>query len=228
MNFEKVFKGWIDRDIPFESVDPEAKWHQIIRYATRYVNLVETGTAQGVTTEVLAKFYKRVWTIELARDYYDAAQVRLGQYPHVKQILGSSATCLQDVVDEVAGPAVYFLDGHYSGPGTGQDFDIDTPDIPIMKELEILAKEKWPNVIIIDDARLFKGQEHYDKLGKLLGRSPEHPSFEDLQEVVKSLPTESYIYRELDSFIIEPLKPRPERADIHASFVPRTTKVQGS
>ena len=221
MNFEEAFTDWLDKDIPFESVDPEAKWHQIVRYADRYVNLVETGTAQGVTTEKLAEYYDRVWTIELAEDYYYAARERLKQYNYIKQYLGSSATLLQEVVDEINGPAVYFLDGHYSGPGTGQDENIDTPDTPIMKELEILAKSEHPNVIIIDDARLFKGQEHHDE------RFAQYPSFEEIEEIVATLPVESKVYRELDAFIVEPLVSRPKRLQMGLKAVPKSTKVKG-
>ena len=220
--YKESFDQWLDKEIPFESVDPEAKWHQMCRYSSRYINFVETGTAHGVTTEVVAKFYPRVWTIELAEDYYTSAMARLGKYSHVKQLLGSSAARLQEVVDEINGPAVYYLDGHYSGPGTGQDNDIDTPDTPIMNELEILAEQPHPNVIIIDDARLFKGEEHHDE------RFAQYPDFGTIESLVESLPVESKVYRELDAFIVEPLKPRPERKLMSAGFVPPTTRIQGS
>lgn len=198
MNFQHSFEEWLEKDIPFESVDPEAKWHQIVRYADQYENVVETGTAQGVTTGVLAAHFKKVWTIELREEYYNTARVTLKDIKNVKMVKGSSAQKLLDVIKQVNAPAVYYLDGHYSGPGTGQDFNIQTPDTPILVEMEALSRSKYNNVVIIDDARLFKGQEWNDH------RFAQYPDLETLGEIVDRFKVPSTIWRELDAFIVEP------------------------
>lgn len=201
LKFKHEYDLWLGEDIPFESVSPEVKWHQLIRYSDRFDYLVETGTALGVTTEVLANYFQKVWTIELSEDYFRGAKVRLDVLDNVKMLLGSSASVLVSVLRELneLGPAVFFLDGHYSGPGTGQDYTLDTPDTPVVQELSLLADSVLPNVVIIDDARIFKGEEWSDE------RFDQYPSRKTLEEIVSRFKVPSLLRRELDSFIVEPV-----------------------
>ncbi len=197
-NFKRFFDLWVDKEIPFISVDPEAKWHQLLRYSDKYNNFVETGTATGVTTELVSKFYKSVYTVELSTAYYSVAKNRLGKYNHVHQYLGSSASVLKDIVSSLTAPAVFYLDGHFSGEGTGRDLTISTPDTPVVLELESIAKSKYENIVIIDDARLFEGEEWHSE------EFAQYPSFEELRDISKTFHYKNKIYRELDAFIIEP------------------------
>jgi hypothetical protein len=58
-------------------------------------------------------------------------------------------------------PALFWLDGHYSG-GVTEKADIETP---IMKELEYIFTHPVKNhLILIDDARLFIGKRDYPTL----------------------------------------------------------------
>ena len=198
MNYLSSYLDWEGEVIPFESIDAEAKWFQLVRYAEDFNVAVETGTALGHTTEVLAENFSRVWTIELSPAYFEGASHRLEGIDNITMLLGSSSTLLKGIIEELDQPALFYLDGHYSGPGTGQDFDIDTPDTPVLLELEALADSFYSNVIIIDDARIFKGEEWHDE------RFAQYPSRKELENIVDSFRVPSYLYRELDAFIIEP------------------------
>jgi hypothetical protein len=114
---------------------------------------VETGTAHGdLTAHAARSHYDLVHTIEMQQEYYDFAKAKLSRFPYVFCHLGNSSDVLPKIVAELDGAsAVYFLDAHYSGPGTARA-DVDTP---IVEELNTIGKGR--NVIIIDDARLFGG-----------------------------------------------------------------------
>lgn len=114
-------------------------------------NFVETGTAHGdLTAHAARSHYDLIHTIEMQQEYYDFAKAKLSRFPYVFCHLGNSSDVLPKIVAELNGAsAVYFLDAHYSGPGTARA-DVDTP---IVEELNTIGKGK--NVIVIDDARLF-------------------------------------------------------------------------
>lgn len=117
-----------------------------------YINtFVETGTAHGdLTAHAASNHYDLVHTIEMQQEYYDFAKAKLSRFPYVFCHFGNSSDVLPKIVAELRGAsAVYFLDAHYSGPGTARA-DVDTP---IVEELNTIGKGK--NVIVIDDARLF-------------------------------------------------------------------------
>ena len=142
-------------------VDHNLKQELVVDFGVKYDihTLVETGTAQGDLTACAAlNHYDLVHTIEMQQEYYDFAKAKLSRFPYVFCHLGNSSDILPKIVAELDGAsAVYFLDAHYSGPGTAQG-DVDTP---IMCELGAIGKGK--NVIIIDDARLFNGMAYHDE-----------------------------------------------------------------
>jgi hypothetical protein len=55
------------------------------------------------------------------------------------------------------------LDGHYSGFETAKG-DLETP---IKLELEIILNSEYEHVILIDDARLFIGENDYPTIEEL-------------------------------------------------------------
>ena len=82
------------------------------------------------------------------------------------------------IIEELAEPALLWLDGHYSGPGSAHG-DLDTP---IRAELEAAVLAPHGSVILIDDARIFDGQpEHDDE-----PHYHDYPSLEWVQEVAWS------------------------------------------
>lgn len=125
---------------------------------------VETGTYLGKTTELLAGCCPRVFTIELDDLLHEAAAKKFADRAGVTVLHGDSADKLPVVLDQLNGPALFWLDGHYSGTGTG--FGKQTS--PIEAELRaIFAHPVKDHVIVVDDARLFSGRDGYPSLARV-------------------------------------------------------------
>lgn len=113
---------------------------------------IETGTFHGGTTSWAAKHFGRVVTIEINPELSAKTASNLGHPQNVEFLVGDSAELLPKIASKLERPAVFWLDGHYCGPGTG-----DTScECPIIAELEAAAASPAP-IILIDDARCFLG-----------------------------------------------------------------------
>jgi len=91
-----------------------------------------------------------VVTIEVSEELARAAAASLADRPGVEVRHGTSRDVLPKVVDP-SEPALYWLDGHWSGGITGGKDD----ECPVLAELEGIATGHPDDVILIDDARLF-------------------------------------------------------------------------
>jgi hypothetical protein len=121
------------------------------RRAFRLATLVETGTYLGDTVEAQRKRFRKVVSIELSPDLCRAAQSRFANMKNVTVLEGDSADLLESVVAQLRGPALFWLDGHYSAGITAQG-GLDTP---VQRELEIILGSPENHVILVDDARCF-------------------------------------------------------------------------
>jgi hypothetical protein len=75
---------------------------------------------------------------------------------------------IADVLRDLREPALFWLDGHYSGGFTG----MGAKETPIVEEVEaIFAHEQKGHVLLIDDARCF-------------GTLPDYPTLEAFREKV--------------------------------------------
>ena len=126
---------------------------------------IETGTHFGDTLAYVAHDKSVMCTsIELADSYYQAAMQRFASYANVTLIQGDSGTVLPEFVHNLLAPALFWLDGHYSGGITARG-DLDTP---VSAELQAIMDSHQTHVILIDDARLFNGTNSYPHLDVLL------------------------------------------------------------
>jgi hypothetical protein len=133
------------------------KQRNIHEYRQRYglEVLVETGTFKGDMVEAMKRDFRKLYSIELADHFHVAAVQRFYNDPHVKILHGDSGKVLSELVPQLDGPALFWLDGHYSAGNTARG-DKDTP---VMEELgHIFARPDFKCVILIDDARLFEGK----------------------------------------------------------------------
>jgi hypothetical protein len=137
------FKQWPD------AVDGKWKWELLrwLRYETGVDILVETGTCEGVTPYNLHNDFKEIHTIELHQGLYENAHERLRDFPNVFQYLGSSKEALEKVLlwHVPAGPVMFWLDAHSSGPHTADDGD------PLPFELKTIMRLRPDALIVIDD-----------------------------------------------------------------------------
>lgn len=151
---------------------------EIIRNYARFYRVptfVETGTNDGGTPLFLKDEFDQLFTIELSRDLWKAAQHRLAPYRNIHCLQGDSTQVLQEVLREFNGPALFWLDGHYSGGVTARG----ALDTPVKQELQILFGDGRPHVILVDDARIFEGgPEHFDE-----PHYHDYPSIEWVEQV---------------------------------------------
>jgi hypothetical protein len=128
--------------------------------------LVETGTFRGDTVEALRNDFPKLITIELFEPLHAAAREKFRDDPRIEPLLGSSEALLPSVIRDIASPIVYWLDGHYSGPGTARG-----NICPVLGELEaIFARNNPDDIILIDDARLFGWRAGYPSKKTLRSR----------------------------------------------------------
>jgi len=144
-------------------------------YKFRLKQFIETGTYLGDTLAYIAHDKSiQCSSIELAESYYQQAKVRFSAYSNVHLLCGDSGAILPNIVRKLESPALFWLDGHYSGGSTGQG-QLDTP---ISAELQgILTSPIQNHVILIDDVRFFDGTNGYPHLDDLLENVRENSDY---------------------------------------------------
>jgi hypothetical protein len=104
-------------------------------------------------------------SIELDDDLYHAAARRFSDWQNVTLLHGDSGQIMSEIVDSLRAPAMFWLDGHYSGASTARG-DKETP---VSAELQAIIGSRVPgHVILIDDVRCFDGTHDYPHLDELL------------------------------------------------------------
>ena len=135
--------------------------------------LVETGTFRGDMVDALAPVAARIVSIELDADLYAAARRRFAGRQHIELLHGDSGALLPAVLRSLDRPALFWLDGHYTGINSART----SVDSPIVAEIEAILDHSVPgHVVLIDDAREFSGTGGYPTIEQLramiLGRQP--------------------------------------------------------
>ena len=152
---------------------PEVKRKTIFDYA-RINNidiLIETGTFRGDTVQSALPLFNKIYSIELNKTLADSARARFMKEPKVQILQGDSAIVLREVLNDLNRPAVFWLDGHYSGGVTAKG----EKDTPILEELKCVLSHSIKNhIVLIDDARCFIGEFDY-------------PTLFDIYELVKGV-----------------------------------------
>lgn len=158
--------------------------------ATRFGlrTLVETGTFLGDTVAAMRPHFDRIVSIELSAELARRARERFAQDPQVTILEGDSGALLPGVLTGLDRPALFWLDGHYSGGITAQA----AVDTPVLEELAaIFAHPIDTHVVLIDDARCFDGTSGYptiDALRTLVASHRPGWSFEVRRDCIRLLP----------------------------------------
>jgi hypothetical protein len=135
---------------------------------------VETGTYLGDTVQLaLDAEFDLVHTIEVDQEMFNQCQKRFKDNNKVKIWFGDSVDFMPKIVQELTGPATFWLDAHASGPLRGGRY----ARCPLVLELEAIYGKKKLNftenesekyneelkinnhTIMIDDRRLFGSAE---------------------------------------------------------------------
>ena len=113
-------------------------------------DFVETGTFIGHAVGWASRTFDRVWTVELNPQFLAQAKAANPGLANVTYLEGDSATKLPDIVRDLPGPALFWLDAH-AGAGYFADHDI----CPLVQELETVLASAHDHCILVDDARAF-------------------------------------------------------------------------
>lgn len=151
---------------------------------------IETGTNTGDTPWALMHAFVDLYTIELDETLFQDANNRFVQQPNVHVIHGDSTYVLPQILAKINVPALVWLDGHHSGGATARG-DLDTP---VVQELEALFADTRKHVILVDDARIFKGQPEHDD-------EPHYHDYPSCEWVQEQAEANGYDYLLLDDII---------------------------
>src|SRR5436190_12313466 len=80
--------------------------------------LVETGTWLGLMVASMKPHFSRIYSVELNAALAEKARRRFRKCGHVTIYQGDSGAVLPLILAELKGPALFWLDAHYSGQGT--------------------------------------------------------------------------------------------------------------
>lgn len=124
-----------------------------------YSFFVETGTYMGETILRFIDDFEKSYTIELSEELFNQFNKKDYNRDKLKSILGDSSKKIKEVIDEISGNTIFFLDGHFSQCGTAKG----DKDVPLCEELTIINDYfKHECLIIVDDLRLFGTNIHED------------------------------------------------------------------
>ncbi|HVF11950.1 MAG TPA: hypothetical protein VNA87_02580 [Actinomycetota bacterium] len=139
------------------------------RYARRYRlgALVETGTFMGQMILGTSRRFRRVYSIELDSDLAARATEMFSYHSNVQVLQGDSGERVAEVLSQLDGPALFWLDAHYSEGVTALGRD----ETPILRELAHILEDPRDHVLLVDDARDFVGGAY--------------PSMDELQKFVE-------------------------------------------
>lgn len=157
-NRNKIIAEWAREG---KQVPPphEVKQEAIRRYQKEYSAkvLVETGTFRGEMVYAQRNYFDKIISIELSEELYKIVKKRLKHLQNVELLNGDSAGLLGEVVKSLDQQAIFWLDGHYSGFETAKG-EVETP---VNRELDAIFDSGQDHIILIDDARMFKGEHDY-------------------------------------------------------------------
>ncbi len=156
-----IIQRWQKRGMPLPAPHV-VKQATIAKYQQKYQlsTLIETGTYLGDMVDAKKDKFKEIVSIELSPDLAKMAQKRFQNQPHISIVSGDSATSLKEITANLNNPALFWLDGHYSGGITAKG----GTDCPIFGELDAIFSHNQNHIILIDDARYFIGEGDYPSI----------------------------------------------------------------
>lgn len=157
------------------------------QYGTRI--MVETGTYRGDMVNAMKGSFAAIHSVEVYEPLFRKAVDQFAPYGWITIHLGNSAEVFETLLPELNSPTLFWLDGHYSGKGTGGD----AQTVPVMGELEQISRLPDRHAILIDDAREFTGNNGYPTLDKIRVWAVEN-GYNDIEvadDVIRILPPAS-------------------------------------
>ncbi len=159
------YLNWIKRGRT-PPTPPHLKTDLIKKLASEYsINtLIETGTYLGTTAQTVKNNFSRIFTIEINHKLYQRAKRKFRKNPNIYIKQGDSSKILPKVLKKINSPCLFWLDAHYSGGITAKG-KLATP---IISELQTILNHRIKkHLILIDDARDYKGKDDYPTIYQL-------------------------------------------------------------
>lgn len=155
---QKIISNWIleGKKIP----PPHALKQDVIQFFQKAYGvkiLIETGTFRGEMVYAQKKNFEKIISIELSPELFQIAKKRFKNYKHIEIICGDSGILLKRLISKINKAAIFWLDGHYSGFETAKG----SLETPVKLELETILNSEINHIILIDDARMFTGDNDY-------------------------------------------------------------------
>lgn len=163
-------------------------------------NFVETGTGQAevVQTVIEADDTLNVHTIEVIPEIYDKNKINFSYLKDVNWHLGTSFDILPEILPDLKGTTLFWMDAHFPGADFGLSSYGDEKDddkrLPLKKELETIVENRdvTNDVFVIDDLRIYEdgpfGDGNWEDREKYGGDGIEfiEELFDETHYVVKS------------------------------------------
>ena len=112
---------------------------------------IETGTYLGHSARWAARQFPQVHSIELSPTLWMRARESLAGIDNVHLHCGASPAVLRQLLPSLTGPALLWLDAHWSlGETAGED-----DPCPLLAELDVALRQSVGHTLLVDDARLF-------------------------------------------------------------------------
>src|SRR5262245_37617037 len=109
---------------------------------------VEGGTFAGATARWASAHFESVITIEGHQKLYESARKTPADRPNVTCLLGDTVGVLPGVLSRLNGPSVFWLDSHWSGPGTYGE----GRECPVLDEVRLISAAPGEHFVFVDDA----------------------------------------------------------------------------
>lgn len=130
-------------------------------YQTPY--FLETGTWKGDgVAYALRHGFEKIFSSEIIPEIAQKAKNRFSANPEVTIFEGDSIHALEQLLPEIHGNCVFWLDAHFPGAEEGLSSYNETPEtnirLPLQDEIATLLKQRaqYKDVILIDDLRIYE------------------------------------------------------------------------
>ena len=120
---------------------------------TKYV-FVESGTnlGAGVQSALDSCRFKKIYSIEIEKDFYEAAVNRFKYNKEVEIIYGDANLELPTLCGKLKEPILFFSDGH------------NLTDSSVIRDIEcIVERHNDKDILVIDDMRIFIDEKFWAK-----------------------------------------------------------------
>jgi hypothetical protein len=188
INHEELLAEWVRNGRP--SPPPHIVKQQALDEFRKKFNpeiLVKTGTFLGEMVEAQRNNFKKIYSVELSEKLYRKAKKRFKAFSHIKLLQGDSGKLMGRIISEIDAPALFWLDGHYSGGITA----LGDKECPVPEELTAILQSNFRHVILIDDARFFNGTNDYpaiEEIESLLKSSNKNLAIEIRDDIIRITP----------------------------------------